>query len=74
MTKKNLILIILLIFAAGFVLWLSSLRSDQTEDAVLTPMAQTSNTPEAISADIQGIELGDLDAEFESIDQDLNNL
>ena len=74
MTKKNFILIILLIFVAGFALWLSSFWSDQTEDAVLSPTARTSNTAEAISADIEGIELGDLDAEFESIDKDLSNL
>ena len=74
MTKKNLILIILAIFIFGFGLWFYSLRSQRSEDVAVTPVARKSDNPEQISKDVQGIELGDLDAEFESIDKDLNNL
>ena len=74
MEKKNLILIVLLIFGIGFGLWLNSLRTRQPADVVVTMPVQTSDNPQKISKDVEGIDIGDLDSEFQSIDADLNNL
>jgi len=74
MEKKNLILIVLLIFVIGFGLWLNSLRTRQPADVVVTMPVQTSDNPQKISKDVEGIDIGDLDSEFQSIDADLNNL
>jgi len=74
MEKKNLILIVLLIFVIGFGLWLNSLRNRQPTDVVVTTPVQTPDNPQKISKDVEGIDIGDLDSEFQSIDADLNNL
>ena len=74
MTKKNLILIILVIFILGFGLWFYSLRSSKPGDVVVSPVIRKSDNPAQISKDVESVEIKDLDTDFQAIDADLNSL
>lgn len=80
--SKNLLVIIVIIAAiAGFWLW----NSNRLEESSLEPTPGTEGLPQLpevsegdttsqIQADLDKIDLGDVDKQFESIDSDLNSL
>jgi len=65
----TIIIIIILIAAVAFVFWQRSQK--------VTPPVQTEvkdDTTSVIDKDLESVDVGDLDKEFEVIDNDLKNL
>lgn len=73
--KKKIIAIVLAVLAAAVVLgiwWLRS-QSPNVFNISAPPMAAPDSSS-AISQEVEGLDIGDLDAEFKQIDTDLNQL
>lgn len=71
--NKNILIIavaVVVIALAGW-LWYQKGYAPATEQET---SQEQSDTTSSIQADLEALDLGDLDAEFESIDQDLNSL
>jgi cytoskeletal protein RodZ len=52
----------------------SAVPTTTGEPIVIEEATEENTTPEAIEDSLEGIDLGDLEAEFESIDEDLDSL
>jgi len=80
--NKNLYIIIgvviLLIIVFGVWMWQSGTPTANAPTTTETPpggiLAQTPDTTGAINEDLKGIDLGNLDSDFQSIDSDLKSL
>lgn len=81
MNKTLLIIIVIIAAIAGFWLW----NSNKSEKGLLGPTPAVEGLPQLlevskgdttgqIQEDLDKIDLGDIDKEFESIDSELNNL
>ena len=81
MSKTLLIIIVIIAAIAGFWLW----NSNKLEEGLLepTPVSQglpqlpevsQGDTTSQIQEDLDKIDVGDIDNQFENIDTDLNNL
>ncbi|OHB17867.1 MAG: hypothetical protein A2913_01150 [Parcubacteria group bacterium RIFCSPLOWO2_01_FULL_40_65] len=72
MKKIFWIILIVALAIVGYWFW----QTQQSPDAELPQLPQVSNedTTVQIQQDLNEINLGDIDAEFQSIDADLNNL
>ncbi|MDP2637197.1 MAG: hypothetical protein Q8P03_01130 [bacterium] len=69
--NKNILIGIVIIAAVVLVgVWMFSQQGTETQQESEAP----ADTTGSIQADLDALDLGDLDAEFESIDQDLNDL
>lgn len=70
MTKKTYMIIALILVAivAGFIWW-SSMQTEQIPETV-APV----DTTDAIQAELDNIDLGDLDAEFIDVDESIEGL
>ncbi|MEK7537168.1 MAG: hypothetical protein AAB584_01875 [Patescibacteria group bacterium] len=81
MSKILLIIIVIIAAIAGFWLW-SSNKSDEgllestpsAEGLPQLPEVSEGDTTSQIQEDLDNIDLGDIDKQFENIDADLNNL
>ena len=77
MQKKNIIVIIFSVVVLALLIWLLVVNKQPTfqpsaENNDLT--APANDSAAAIDRDLQGIDIGDLEQEFQGIDQDLNSL
>ena len=74
----GILVVILVLLVAGFVWWWQSQVPDVQQPIVqqkTTPTpAAGEDTTAVIEADLNAIDVGDLDADFHSIDQDLQGL
>jgi len=70
MTKKNytIIAIILVAIMAGFIWW-SGRRAEQIPETIAP-----ADTTDAIQAELDGIDIGELDAEFADVDEVIKGL
>ncbi len=76
--KKTLIIVVIVIIIAVLAIWLVY----RSPEPVSSPAGETAETAEVsggdttsvINSDLDSLDLGDLDAEFEQIDADLNQL
>lgn len=75
MNKKGLITVVLIAIVA-LVWWMMGPGKTQTpQDAEITETPEiTEANVSTVEADLNGLDFGDIDAEFESLDADLNNL
>ncbi len=76
-TKILIVLVVIVIALLGVVYFSSEKGDDQNsmENSNQSPANGTAiDTTSAINADIENIDLGDVDTEFQEIDQDLNSL
>lgn len=73
MTKKTYMIIVgvVLILIIGFMWW-NSTRVEQ--EPTLQNGAQSVDTTEAIQQELDGIAIGDVDAEFKDVDEELRGL
>jgi hypothetical protein len=71
--KKILTIIIVLVVLAVLVFWLATRTSAPTGPAD-TAEILGEDTTSAINEQLEGLDLGDLDAEFQQIDAELNQL
>lgn len=81
MNKLIIAIIVLILLAVGLYFWLqlpaSSPYGDQTPTQTAPPSpvpAQPSDTTNAINEELNRVDLGDLDREFEGVDRDLEGL
>lgn len=79
MSKTLWTIVIIIIVAVGAWLWYLSDRIDltkepSTEGLPQLPVVSEEDTTTQIQQDLEQIDLGDIDKQFESIDADLNNL
>ena len=77
MQKKNIIIIIFALVVVILIIWLFAAREQSTfqpsaENQDLT--APANDSAPNISQDLEGIDVGDLNQEFQAIDSDLNSL
>lgn len=68
--KKTIIIIAIIVVVV--ILAFTALRKQATAPVVETPLGE--DTTAAIEQGLEAVDLGDLDAEFQAIDQDLNSL
>lgn len=81
MNKTLLVVIVIIAAAAGFWLWNSN-KSEKTslepapgaEGLPQLPEVSGGDTTKGIQQDLDQIDLGDIDKQFENIDAGLNNL
>jgi FtsZ-interacting cell division protein ZipA len=75
--KKTLIIILAIIIVAILVWYWWSSSSSAPQQQETSPTVQNpapNDTTSAINKELEGIDLGDLDREFQNIDSDLNSL
>ena len=74
--KSWLFMAVVAIIAAGVVVWWFAglMTVDLADQQQLVPMDQEAKSDALINAEIEGVDLGDLDKEFQTIDNDLNSL
>lgn len=72
--KKTLTIIIVLAVLAVLIIWLVTRTSAPTIGPEGATDVLGGDTTSAINEDLNSLDLGDLDAEFEQIDADLNQL
>jgi lipopolysaccharide export system protein LptC len=77
MQNKNIIVIIFSVIVLALLIWLLAVNKQSTfqplvENNDLT--APANDSAATIDQDLQGINIGDLEQEFQGIDQDLNSL
>ncbi len=70
-----LLLVVIILALFGIVYYAtvpksSSIRSDTMQDSKTTP----SDTTSAINDDLQKLDVGEIDSQFQDIDRDLNSL
>ena len=67
-------IIVLIIFVLGIVIWYSSTTS--TSDTQIKPSSKTEETPApgSLEAQINAIDIEDLDKDFADVDRDLESL
>ncbi|MBI4117179.1 MAG: hypothetical protein HY451_00590 [Parcubacteria group bacterium] len=81
MSKTLLAIIVIIAAIAGFWLW----NSNKTEEGSLGPTPDAESLPQLpevsegdttvqIQEDLDSVEMGDIDSQFENIDGDLNKL
>ena len=81
MSKTLLIIIVIIAAIAGFWLW----NSNESEEGSLEPIPSAEGLPQLpevsqgdttgqIQEDLDKIDVGDIDKQFENIDADLNSL
>ena len=75
--NKNLIIVIVigLLVVAGLLFWMMQATNESVESNLQPegePIITDSTT--SINESIEGVDVGDLDGEFEEIDADLNSL
>ena len=68
--NKNILIGIVVIAVILVGVWIFLQQGTETQQESQAPADTTSS----IQADLDALDLGDVDAEFESIDQDLNSL
>ena len=71
--KKTLLIIIIVLALTAISVWWWTSRSAPSLPS-LEPEAPGSDTTSAIESELQNIDLGDLDAEFQNLDADINSL
>lgn len=71
--KKTLTIVIILVVVAVLVIWLAIRTSAPAGPADTAEILGQDTTP-AINEQLNSLDLGDLDAEFQQIDADLNQL
>ena len=69
--KKNILWIVIIVIAAVLIWWF---MSGQRANGPATTGPTGGDTTQEIAQDLQGLDTGDLDKEFQGIDQDLNQL
>ena len=73
--KKTLwIIIIIVIVLVGGWLWKTRVQQPSTQGLPQLPAVSETDTTTQIQQDLDQIDLGDIDKEFESIDAELNSL
>jgi len=78
--KMGLILAIIIVIILAVVIWMFPSGSNEKtpaplgEESATTTVEMQNDTTEAINQELESIDLGDLNKEFESIDVDLQNL
>ena len=75
--NKNvtIIIVIVIIILVGLIMWLRSPQLSETGDAPIpTGELSEEDTTSAIIQDLEGLDIDDLDAEFQQIDADLEQL
>ena len=78
MRKKSIIIIIVIVILALVVIWRwqagrTSIPAPTTGETTLEELLQEDTTSAAVEA-LDSLDLGDLDAEFEAIDAELDSL
>ncbi len=78
MNKTSIIVLVVVVIVIGVVALVLSQSSaptytDQAGDTV-APLAPENNSPAAMASEAGNVDLGNLDQEFQAIDQDLNSL
>ncbi len=73
-SKKGLILVIVIVIIVAVVgwWWISKNKSAPAEEQ--TAVEESQFTEESINKDLESVNTGDLEKEFQDIDADLNNL
>ena len=77
MNKKTLwTIIIIVIIAAGYWLWNAKWGSESLPESALPEVPEVSqeDTTTAIQQNLEQIDLGDIEGQFQNIDANLNNL
>lgn len=71
-SKTGVIVAIIVIVALGYWYW--SVKGTPSVSAPTTTINEVADTTADISADVQSIEVGDLNGDFEQMDKDINTL
>lgn len=71
--KKTLTIVIILVVLAVLIVWLAA-RSPEPTIPADTAEILGEDTTSAINEQLESLDLGDLDAEFQQIDAELNEL
>ena len=76
MNKTIWTIVIIVIIAAGYWLWNSKWGSQPGPESALPEVPEVSqeDTTTAIQQDLEQIDLGDIEEQFQGIDSELNNL
>ena len=80
--KKTIgILIVIAIVVAAIILWTRRAETPQgepiatTDESAITEEATPENTtPEAVNEELKSVDLGDIEAELQGIDSEIDNL
>lgn len=76
MNRTLWIIVIIVIVAAGWWLWNAKWQQPAVPESALPEVPEVSqeDTTTAIQEDLEQIDLGDIDEQFEQIDAELDNL
>jgi hypothetical protein len=73
MNSKKTILIVAALIVIAVIVYVVYQR-DRGLQVDYSPATQESDTSSAITQDLEGVDLGDIDKEFQDIDKELNSL